>query len=172
MLMAFNHTGVEKNCMQNNLGLMCPLVPELSGCCDTVEGVFALTLLSHTMTKPQEASAAWPSHVPWLCRCVTLATTFVITSTASHSLHLAIKIRYIIRWHLSWKGKEFCRHCREKEGENTGSFEVSHCFVPWQNHKILQEECAVWEVAIKEEKSFRSQKKATSYFMEWASSAL
>ncbi|KAK1894468.1 S-(+)-linalool synthase chloroplastic, partial [Dissostichus eleginoides] len=36
------------------------------GCCDTVRGVFAPTLLSPTMTQPQEASTAPPSHVPWL----------------------------------------------------------------------------------------------------------
>ncbi|KAI4804879.1 hypothetical protein KUCAC02_026490, partial [Chaenocephalus aceratus] len=41
-------------------------------CCDTVRGVFAPTLLSPTMTQPQEASTAPPSHVPWLCRRSTL----------------------------------------------------------------------------------------------------
>lgn len=93
-----------------------------SGCCDAVRGVFAPMLLSATMTKPQEASTAHPSHVPWLCRCVTLATTFVITGSASHSLRFTIKIPEIIWWHLNETENEFCRHCAEKGGENAAPF--------------------------------------------------
>lgn len=96
----------------------------------TLWGVCLPLMLPRTMmTKPQEASTANPSYATWLCRCVTLATTFVITGNASHTLCLTIKIPEIIWWHLTGKKEhEFCRHCAETGWENS---------VPILSHKLL-----------------------------------
>lgn len=107
------------------------------------------------MTNRQEASTAHPAHVPWLCHCVTLATTFVITGNASHSLRSTIKIPEIIQWHLNEKETEFCRHCAGKGCKKYWTILKLLCpLVESQNPP--KGVCAL-EVAIKEEKSFRLQ---------------